>query len=134
MLNPSPAVVQTTAATAPPIPNPPSHFLLAGLLEELSLQSGSEQLRLDRSHFVQQLVLSTLVCRKDQEKPKVKEEGGKPEEVAAARGHPPSGRILRGRARSSSSNALSRADANKGPSLCKGKNNSDEKPENGVSR
>lgn len=93
---------------------------------------------MDRSQFVQQLVLSTLACRKEQDKLEEKEEQGsktaEPDGNAGSKTNPPTGRILRGRARSSSSNALSRADANKGPLLCKSKNSSDEKPENGVSR
>lgn len=143
MLNPSPAVAQPAAASAPPVPNPPSHFLLAGLLEELSLQPGAEQLRLDRSHFVQQLILSTLVRRNEQEKLEIKSEADvktassdtEPDNASAqAKTNVSSNRILRGRARSSSSNAISRADANKSPLVCKNKTSTDDKPENDVSR
>lgn len=137
MLNPSPALCQPVAASAPPIPSSPSHFLLAGLFEEMSLQPGTEQARLDRSHFVEQLVLSTLACRKEEGRPGEQEgKTAEPDEASRARtnSNSPGGRILRGRARSSMSNAISRADANKGSLVCESKDSGDEKPENGVSR
>lgn len=65
MLKPSVAIAQP-ASTSLPTPTLPSNFLLAGLLEELSLNNVTEDTRLDRSQFVQELILSTMVRRKDQ--------------------------------------------------------------------
>ncbi|XP_025831208.1 E3 ubiquitin-protein ligase KCMF1-like isoform X2 [Agrilus planipennis] len=61
ILNPTPSTSQTANANATPIPPPPSNFLLSGLLDEISLSSRGEDSRFDRSSFVQDLILSTLV-------------------------------------------------------------------------
>lgn len=64
MLKPAVAITQSSSTTLP-TPTSPSNFLLAGLLEEFSFQNGTEDIRLDRSNFVQQLVISTMVQRQE---------------------------------------------------------------------
>lgn len=143
----SPAVSQQSVASAPPAPAPApqSHFLLTGLLEEMSLQANSEQLRQDRSQFVQQLVVSTLSRRKedddksDDEPPVQVSADPEPEQqkitnVSSKTSNGSSNsRILRGRARSNASNALSRADANKATLMSK-KSSEDNANNDGVFR
>ncbi|KAF5296882.1 hypothetical protein FQR65_LT10148 [Abscondita terminalis] len=63
-----PAVTLAQPSTTLSTPTLSSNFLLAGLLEEHSLQNATEDTRSDRSQFVQQLVLSTTVRRKDEVK------------------------------------------------------------------
>ena len=52
-------------STALSTPTLPSNFLLAGLLEENASQNSAEAARSDRNQFVQQVVLSTTVRRKE---------------------------------------------------------------------
>ncbi|KAK4871586.1 hypothetical protein RN001_015710 [Aquatica leii] len=63
-----PAVTLAQPSTTLSTPTLSSNFLLAGLLEEHSLQNATEDTRTDRSHFVQQLVLSTTIRRKEEVK------------------------------------------------------------------
>lgn len=118
LLNPSPAVSQQTVASNTPVPSPPSNFLLAGLLDEMSLQSNAEQMRQDRSRFVQQLIVSTLMKPEEEKKPKSTQCQEEAKEEKSGQKCSSNSRILRGRARSNGSNAISRADATKA-SLCK---------------
>ncbi|KAK5639152.1 hypothetical protein RI129_011644 [Pyrocoelia pectoralis] len=64
-----PAVTLAQPSTALSTPTTSSNFLLAGLLEENASQASAEDVRLDRSQFVQQLVLSTITRRKEEVHP-----------------------------------------------------------------
>lgn len=64
-----PAVTLAQPSTTLSTPTTSSNFLLAGLLEENASQTSSEDVRLDRSQFVQQLVLSTITRRKEEVHP-----------------------------------------------------------------
>ncbi|KAF5305496.1 hypothetical protein FQA39_LY01587 [Lamprigera yunnana] len=60
-----PAVILTQPTTTKTNASPSLNFLLAGLLEECSSENASEDIRADRSQFVQELIYSTLVHRKE---------------------------------------------------------------------
>lgn len=132
LLNPSPVLIQQPSVNAPTMPSPQSQFLLAGLLEELSLQSTSDLSKQDRSQFVQELVLSSAAHRNgnnkgSNEKPnlrskllKICDGESKTEDteisVEDAGTRPPIRQgtgVLRGRARSDAQNAKRRAEANR---------------------
>ncbi|KAF5288816.1 hypothetical protein FQA39_LY15244 [Lamprigera yunnana] len=63
-LKPTTSLIQPTTASTNS--SPPSNFLLVGLLEEHASENVTESIRADRSQFVQELVLSTLVRRKEE--------------------------------------------------------------------
>lgn len=143
MLNASPVLIQPTA-NAPSVPTAQSQFLLAGLMEELSLQSATDQTKQDRSQFVQELVLSSVVCRSEDGGGEVataadqntgnalQKQKEKLKQQATATNDPDGGKqlarqgngVLRGRARSDGQNAKRRAEANRA-SVEKNKNGID---------
>ncbi|CAG9828445.1 unnamed protein product [Diabrotica balteata] len=124
MLNASPVVVQTSSNT-PLAPSQQSQFLLTGLLEELSLQCASDQIRRERSRFVQELVIASAERKIGDQKTtctpniksiyKQKENRGQdlPKEAATCSKPRPINVVLRGRARSDAQNAKRRAEANR---------------------
>lgn len=136
MLNALPVLIQPTSS-APAVPSPQSQFLLAGLMDELSLHTNTDQIRQDRSEFVQELVLSSAVCRNDDDDTRnfnhktpfkakceevekqfpVSDDEKKP--IRHGTG------VLRGRARSDAQNAKRRAEANRQSVDTKNKNGID---------
>ncbi|CAH1103495.1 unnamed protein product [Psylliodes chrysocephalus] len=132
MLNASPVLVQP-AANTPVAPTQQSQFLLTGLLEELSLQTASDQVRQERSRFVQELVVASaehvrgIDGEGDRDSPvqqsrlksllKLVESSRQDllsEEDPSSRPVPrQSSTVLRGRARSDAQNAKRRAEANR---------------------
>ncbi|XP_056646894.1 E3 ubiquitin-protein ligase KCMF1-like [Diorhabda sublineata] len=125
LLNASPVLVQPASSTPTP-PSQQSQFLLTGLLEELSHQSTSDQLRLERSRFVQELVIASaaLAYRYDNSsvphiKSLLKLIESSPQDLltdleAYSRPTPrQTSTVLRGRARSDAQNAKRRAEANR---------------------
>ncbi|XP_072402667.1 E3 ubiquitin-protein ligase Kcmf1-like isoform X2 [Diabrotica undecimpunctata] len=98
---------------------------LSGLLEELSLQCASDQIRRERSRFVQELVIASAERKIGDQKTtcipniksiyKQKENRGQdlPKEAATCSKPRPINVVLRGRARSDAQNAKRRAEANR---------------------
>lgn len=126
LLNASPVLVQPASSTLAP-PSQQSQFLLTGLLEELSHQSTSDQLRLERSRFVQELVTASasLAYNYDDSgklnmlhKLFLKLIESSPQDLLTClEKYRPTPRqastVLRGRARSDAQNAKRRAEANR---------------------
>nr|CAI5844438.1 unnamed protein product [Callosobruchus analis] len=132
MLNASPVMVQPSSS-APTQPSYTSQFLLTGLLEELAQQSNNDTIRMERSRFVEELVIATAVQvpsseyllqliplssfsslmledkAEELEKPHSDEEASTP---APGTLNVPKA-VLRGRARCDPQNAKRRAEANK---------------------
>lgn len=63
-LKPSLTLPQPASQSSTPMPS--SSFLLGKVLEEHSSQNSSEKIRSERSRFVQQVVLSTILPRKEE--------------------------------------------------------------------
>lgn len=124
LMNPSPAPAQPSTTTAS-VPVTPSHFLLENLLEELSLQSSSEQNNFDTNQFAEELIMGSMttnggdsiqepltVTTNPTYRTPLNELQPLPVESSntSITSFP---KVLRGRARSDSHNASRRADANK---------------------
>nr|CAH7745901.1 unnamed protein product [Callosobruchus chinensis] len=132
MLNASPVMVQPSSS-APAQPSYSSQFLLTGLLEELAQQSSNDTVRMERSRFVEELVIATAVQVPNSEyllqllplnsfsslmlEDKAEEPEKPPSEEEASTFEPNASNapkaVLRGRARCDTQNAKRRADANK---------------------
>lgn len=130
LMNPNTTAAQPTAS-APPVPSPPSNFLLEGLLEELSLQSSNDANFSDRYNFADNLLVGTMNSMKNSVQQSQIGEDLSAQiqqryaatvtptpnvELSSASGSRPTsaqGRVLRGRARSDGHNAIRRADANR---------------------
>lgn len=130
LMNPNTTAAQPTAS-APPVPSPPSNFLLEGLLEELSLQSSNDANFSDRYNFADNLLVGTMNSMKNSVQQSQVGEDLSAQiqqryaatvtptpsvELSSASGSRPTsaqGRVLRGRARSDGHNAIRRADANR---------------------
>lgn len=72
MLKPSVSIAQSCSTTSSS-PTLPSNFLLAGFLEEMSHQNITDEIRSERSRFVQQLVLSTIVKQSESDSSSLKD-------------------------------------------------------------
>ncbi|XP_060537133.1 E3 ubiquitin-protein ligase KCMF1-like [Cylas formicarius] len=123
LLNASPVFIQPSAnAPSAPSQGQNSQFLLSGLLDELSLNTSSNEEKQERCAFVQELVLSTLssisgegssdnnflqLTRSSRISESASGEG------AGRTAHRRGGTVLRGRARSDNQNARRRAEANR---------------------
>lgn len=123
LVNPSATPAQPSSS-APSVPVTPSHFLLENLLEELSLQSSSEQNNFDTNQFAEELVIGSMTTNGGNSKellsvlnalprPPLNELQRLPVESSNTSSISTYPKVLRGRARSDSHNASRRADANK---------------------
>ncbi|XP_030748484.1 E3 ubiquitin-protein ligase KCMF1-like isoform X2 [Sitophilus oryzae] len=120
LLNASPVLIQpSNSTTSAPAQGYSSQFLLSGLLEEMSMNSISNEERHDRSAFVQELVLSSI-SNGTQEESCLEQfnqliESSRTAEVIEEEEIRPQRQstVLRGRARQDNQNAKRRAEANR---------------------
>jgi len=141
LLSPNNSQTQQPVATAPPVPQQTSNFLLDGLLDDLFLfRSSGDKDATDRYQFADNLLIATMAnlkIQKDDETTASSDVQSNSQsnessnltivtvnelnansasasaEVHCAKPAPPVNRVLRGRARSDNHNAIRRADANK---------------------